>query len=111
MPIEVTKRRENHIRAPEVGTATCTTCGSDLRAERKDFFRSRHPGAVGISNCPVCDSTISESDFAWAPFDEVLEERAREAFYRSQSHLHNCQTTFWDDATEETREDWRRRVR
>lgn len=84
MTVAVIKKRENHIRPPERGYATCGQCGSDLSADRNSF--------------------------RWRVIDEGVEEKARRAHGDSQSHLHNLHFVSWEEASEETREFWRAKV-
>lgn len=72
--IAIVNRRENHIKKKEVGCHTCKCCGSDLKADRKDFFRIKtsklpsfvpHDHQEPVIKCPVCLTPIKEIEFNW----------------------------------------------
>jgi len=74
MAITILVKRDLHLHPDEVGTGTCTRCGSELRAERNDFQRytGTFPHDIRIDSpyalCPVCSQPMLESEFDWVPF-------------------------------------------
>ena len=110
--MKIVAERAGHLaEAHEVGTLRCPRCQSDLRATRADFTREKRPGGKSIATCPVklCGHVTSESDWIWG-VDPEIEKRAKDAFDRSQAHLHNLQITAWHEASETTKAEWRARV-
>lgn len=107
MTIKVLVKREKH-KQPVLGQVTCSRCDSSLLLEKSDL--SQRVGEIlKYFPCPVCDNIIYETNVLW--YDADLEERAKNAFYKSQSNLHNLQTTAWHEASEQTRAEWRARVK
>lgn len=111
--MKIVKERHAHLaNVAAVGTFTCPRCKSELRAERSDFERERRPNAPpGKTKCPVakCGYISTENEWTWG-VDPDVEKRAREAYSRSQDHLHNLHTQAWETLPELTRAEWRARV-
>lgn len=111
--MKIVKERHAHLaNVAAVGTFTCPRCKSELRAERSDFERERRPNAPPAkTKCPVakCGYISTENEWTWG-VDPDVEKRAREAFSRSQDHLHNLHTQTWEELPELTRAEWRARV-